>query len=405
MKYSKSLVVAALAALSLGSASASVTYITGSTAFESVADKALTNFAAANFGGLVVSDGAFGSESDIVLNYSTNGSTNTATNFIIAHWSGSEAGIQAIDAPTNNTVLVNFLSTTNTGGTNGISASYATNSHNAQIAFSDTFSTASQFRAGSHAGDGRTYGSPAQDAKLAVQGFAFFGSSNIPITNITSQQVRALYANGYAALALFTGNSADQTNAIFAIGRNPDSGTRIQAQAEPGIGGVSVVSQDQIVSNTVIPYPAGSVDGITFAAGNNGYSSTGTLLAALEAVYPTGTAFDPTGIAAGDNTGSNFVVGYAAASKIGTAGTVALNYNGVAPTVANITNGLYTFWGYEHLDLSPYYADSAASNVYSNVVTYITGLTTSQLGAGNASLSDASGISRSSDGGVVTQNY
>ena len=68
-------------------------------------------------------------------------------------------------------------------------------------------------------------------------------------------------------------------------------------------------------------------------------------------------------------------------------------------------NGQYTFWGYEQVLLSPNFADSAATNVYTNLVSLIKGLSTSALGAGNASLSDMNNVTRTQDGGVVTQNY
>ena len=55
--------------------------------------------------------------------------------------------------------------------------------------------------------------------------------------------------------------------------------------------------------------------------------------------------------------------------------------------------------------LSPYYADAGASNVYSSVATLLKGLTTAQLGSGNASLTDMVNVTRSADGGVVSQNY
>ena len=88
MKHTKSLLVAALAALSLGSASADTTYISGSTAFEAQADVALTNFASTHFGGLVAWDNAtLGKETYALYNWGT--ASNTVTNFIAVHWTGS----------------------------------------------------------------------------------------------------------------------------------------------------------------------------------------------------------------------------------------------------------------------------------------------------------------------------
>ena len=398
--------MAALAALSLASASATTTYVTGSTAFEAQADKAFTNFISATGGSVQASDNAsLGSEANIVFVYGT-----PATNYIIAHWSGSEAGVQAIDSPaTNTTYVTNFFSTSVTGGQGGASASLATNSAAAQIAFSDTFYQSSQFRPGKHAGDGKTYGTPSKDYIVALQGFAFYGSTNFPVTNITSQQIRNVYAAGFESLAFVTGKAADETNTIWSVGRNPDSGTRIQAQSESGIGATAAVNQGQVVGgNTLVQYPAGTVDGISYAAGNNGYSSTGTLLAALTNPTVVGGNWDASAqyySGGADGSGSNFVVGYAAASKIGTVGTVALSYNGVAASTANITNGLYTFWGYEHILVSPSYSDATASNVANGIQGFLTNATSSFLGSGNASVTDGVNVTRSTDGGVVTQNY
>jgi hypothetical protein len=404
MNTTHKLMLSALAALSIGSASASVTYISGSTAFEAKADAAITNFIAANFGTIIASDNAtLGSEVNLIVDYSTNGSSGTATNLIIAHWNGSEAGIQSIDAVTNTPQLIGFYATNATGGLGG-GGTNTPNLNSASIAFSDTYAVSSQFRPGTFRGI--VYGSPSSDTVVAAQGFAFFGSKGFPVANVTAQQAQALYAAAYAALALFTGSVADETNAVFAVGRNFDSGTRIQAMSQSGVGGNATVQQVEYTSsNTVILFPAGTVDGVPAAAGNNGYSSTGSLLGALTNTAVVGTSFDQTGnIANGDNTGTNYLVGYAAASKIPTANTVALTYNGTTASTANITNGLYTFWGYEHVLASPFYCNAAGTNVYNSLVSYLTNLTSAQLGSGNAALGDMN-VGNTADGGTVIQNY
>src|SRR5262249_31049120 len=121
------------------------------------------------------------------------------------------------------------------------------------------------------------------------------------ITTITSQQARLLYTTGGTAPAsFFTGNSGDNTVTVNATGRDPDSGTRVTMFAETGIGSKSVCNSNQApedASNTIITtaggaidhfaqYPAGTVNGIAVAAGDNGYNSGGKLAAALNNTTP-----------------------------------------------------------------------------------------------------------------------
>jgi len=407
MNLNKNILLGAIAALGLGSATASVTYVDGSTAFQTVADKQIGVYVTNNNGSVVAYDNAtLGKETNIIWVYNTN----TTPSYIVAHWTGSEGGVQTVDSPTNNPVKLGFYATNVTSGLVATNSSNTVTT-NAQIAFCDTYYTASLFRPGAHAGDGRVYGNPATNVKVAAQAFVWLASGNFPavagVTNITAQIARQGYANAYCSLAFFTGTNADNTNSVFFVGRNPDSGTRLTAMAETGIGAVSGVQQVQVNSNNTCElYAAGTVNGINFAVGNNGYPSTGGVIGALTNATPAfGSSFDYTSIANGNATGTNYVIGYAAASHQSDAGVVALSYNGVPYTLANMLSGKYTFWGYEQVLLSANYADAGASNVFSNVVSNIKGLTTTALGTGNASLPDMTNVTRSSDGGTVTQNY
>ena len=405
MNLNKNIVLSAIAALGLGSASASVTYVDGSTAFQKVADLELGAFVTNNHGSLQASDNSsLGKETNIIWVYNTN----TTPSYIVAHWTGSEGGVQTVDSPASNPVQISFYATNITGGIGG-GGTNATVTTNAQIAFCDTYYTASLFRPGAHAGDGRTYATPASNVAVAAQAFVWAASANMSntgVTGITSQEVRAGYANGYLSFAFFTGNASDTTNSVFFVGRNFDSGSRLTAMAESGVGAISSVQQCQITNNTAVLYPAGTVNGITAALGNNGYTSTGGVEGAITNAIPAfGSAFDPSSIASGNATGTNYVVGYFGASHGTDAGVYALNWNGVPYSLAAMENGQYTFWGYEQVLLSPNFADSAATNVYTNLVSLIKGLSTSALGAGNASLSDMNNVTRTQDGGVVTQNY
>jgi len=333
---------------------------------------------------------------------------------VVVHWTGSEGGNQSATAPTNNPVTVTFFPT-NAVATGGIiPQSNSTVAASTAIAFSDTDPSSSLFYH-NKAGDGRYYGNAAAVSNVAVQGFAYFGSTGFPATNISAENIRSLYSSGAIPLSLITGTPSDSNNAVFAIGRNIDSGTRVVTQGVSGVGFTGTSYQYQIIT-TDSPvdaqlYPVEAIDGYTNTyVGQSGYGSTGSLLGVLAATYQTGSSFDVNGDYAVSYTGSNYLVGYAAATKIPTAGTVALNYNGVAPTSANIINGSYPLWAFERVVLSPYYTNSDSSTVFSSLVTYIRGLTTTQLnnGAanGNASLSDVNAnLSRTTDAGVITSSH
>lgn len=84
--------------------------------------------------------------------------------------------------------------------------------------------------------------------------------------NVTPQLARDLWVNGYMPLALFTGNHSDEGTFVFALGRDNDSGTRLTAFAETGIGVFSTVSQWQ-------PTFGGSVTSLTVSGSGSGYTS------------------------------------------------------------------------------------------------------------------------------------
>jgi hypothetical protein len=165
-----------------------------------------------------------------------------------------------------------------------------------------------------------------------------------PFTNINAQQAQALWSAGTASLALFTGLTADANKLVYATGRDPDSGTRLTAFAESGIGVESTVTQYQpTVSSGVItalnPYAQQTVNGITFTQGNGGEASGSTLRAFFGNVSTPG-----------------LIVSHVGSGDVSTAvnaGGVELTYNGVAYSVDAIKEGRYTFWCYQHLMYQP----------------------------------------------------
>jgi hypothetical protein len=193
---------------------------------------------------------------------------------------------------------------------------------------------------------------------VAVVPFKWVRNNGSPSTwnNITPQLANALYAgSGKLPLALFTGLASDQPTNVYALGRNADSGTRLTAFAETGVGVFNAVQQYYPLNGaTVIKsggtlvvtdqklVPTDTVNGITFDVGNSGYNSGGDLAAAMKA----------TGSATATNV-HGFYVTYLGLSDAYTAisgGAVEIAYNGVTYSTNAVQEGQYTFWGYEHLD-------------------------------------------------------
>jgi hypothetical protein len=165
-----------------------------------------------------------------------------------------------------------------------------------------------------------------------------------PITNINTQQAQALWGAGTASLAQFTGNAADASTLVYATGRDPDSGTRLTAFAEAGIGANATVTQYRpTVASGVItalnPYPQQVVNGITFTEGNGGESSGGTLSGYFGNVSTPGLIVSYVG--SGDAPGAV------------NNGAVQLTYNGVPYSLDGIKEGRYTFWCYQHVMYQP----------------------------------------------------
>jgi hypothetical protein len=227
--------------------------------------------------------------------------------------------------------------------------------------------------------------------------------------------------------ALITGTATDEAITVYAIGRDFDSGTRLTTLAETGIGAKSSVNQNmpsKVVGSTsagdqasattdtiadIVQWPAGSVNGVSYIAGNGGYASGGNLVKA---------------IAATNTVANSAMVGYAGtgdANKAGQgidAGAVELSYNGVKLGTYNsgthtvtddanlIAEGKYTFWGYEHV----YYNTGATAGVKS-----VAQRLADQLASGGvagfatpdapAPLLKNMKVSRGIDGGIVSQNY
>jgi hypothetical protein len=238
----------------------------------------------------------------------------------------------------------------------------------------------------------------------------FVRSAGAPagLTNMTPQLAQALWRAGNISLALFTGSHGDEATQVYATGRDPDSGTRLTALAETGVGVFNSVSQlvptnssGAIISRTapgpiagVEPYPLEIINTITYDQGDGGYASGGDLAVAMEQ----------------NNTlaliGGYFVT-YLGLSDAATAiagGAQPINYNGVAYSPTTVEEGQYTFWGYEHLDYRSNYGtlDANGQAVADQLAGQILG---TDAVASSGLLLSSMRVSRPIDGGLVTQNY
>jgi len=218
------------------------------------------------------------------------------------------------------------------------------------------------------------------------------------ITNITQDNAAALLSLGYIPETYLTGNTADSSGVVVVIGRNEDSGTRVLYQSESwangtgnkfGLGAATVqwlVTQSGVALPTSSGYSslAGDASGITAiqkwpkynyngsnyttssaggwslytessitwaTLGHSGYNSGGDVAAILESPNPVTT------LTGGPSGFSNVYIVTcigthdAAGALTNTFGpnATALKYNGVAYSKANIENGSYPLWNFEHL--------------------------------------------------------
>ena len=305
-------------------------------------------------------------------------------------WSGSVAGIQAA---AQNLTTLKWLPDGTTGTVSSTTA--VVEPVPADIAFSDVWQNASVFN------------TPVlSDTIVGVVQFRWATNDGSPITNITPQQARVLYESGELPLSFFTGNTPDVNTKVYAMGRDPDSGTRVSAFAEVGLGtNPTVIQYKATVASgamtEIFPYAATTLFGIPLVQGNSGESSGGTVagyLAATSAAVPVRSA---TGVSAGEVPAAQiYTIGYLGTSDAATAvagGGKILAYNGVNPSDADlptaIKNGSYHFWSYLHCMHNGLTGDKLA--FYTNLTS-----TLATTSAGNIKLSDMA-VERFSDGGNI----
>jgi hypothetical protein len=465
MKLQKLLSIGALAAAAANTpASAATLHIVGSTAFRASVTQAIFQV----LGGAPLTVGG-----TTTVNYATNkggGAVNVlgssygvfqsadGTMTVETYWTGSLAGVVDLVATTtdpfpspNQTVPAMQLSTT--GGTLG--SGYVKETVAPDIAMSDSFfgSISQEIATSSFSGAVGTYTTPSALA-AAIKGSALkdggttrgpvgivpfeFITGNITaattgsatvspsFTNITSTVAQNLIA-GPTPVSLSTGNPSDKNSYMYLIGRNEDSGTRIDTFAVAGqtVNPTNGVFQEQVafannqqaeststttanptggytpsyspgtpggtqaIATVAVSEAAGSTPkGVSFGGantdafpveqlntepnigwglqGHSGYIAGGDVANVLSAFNSQTTLVVPAN-APSENTGNVYYVGYvglADATKV-LYGTE-LQYNGVKATPATIANGSYNLWSMEH-----YYYKSTLSSTVTTLSTNI----------------------------------
>ena len=374
----KSLFLVGVATVSLSSVAHAQTELrlTGSTAFRSATHTAITKilapgYRAAHTGGTLsgagqaIFRGTVGAEEVIIRTY----------------WSGSVLGVQTVAQNLD----VNFLpaSALPASGTTA-NAATGTEAGKPDVAMADNYQSATPFP------------SPLLTDKLVgVVPFQWVASKGSPtgLSNITPQLAQAVFEKGDAALSLFTGLAADEGMLVFATGRDPESGTRLTTFAESGIGVNSTVVQwlPSVGSGVVashVQWPETKVNGIvTVPSGNGGYSSGGSLVTTMQATTAALNGYYVSYMGTSDAT---------SAINNGT-GAKALTYNGVSYSLDNVKNGLYTFWGYEHL---------MYKNTLTGVQKTVADTLATQIDTVDAPIKRSDmRVSRQADGGLVTQKF
>ncbi|MDB6073663.1 MAG: hypothetical protein JWO89_1303 [Verrucomicrobiaceae bacterium] len=322
-----------------------------------------------------------------------NGTYNASPVIIKVSYSGALAGIAAVAGAIDQ----RFVATDGTGSGGVNNPLTSTNPADYEVAkadfgFSTNFQSTSPFNG---LFQGNTYSQVVEEI-VGITPLGFYASPGFPgspsssnpsfVPNITTQLARQLYTQGAVSLALFTGDWAtDKNKMVYALGRNTDAGQRYGAHTEIGLGTTTQVRQwfpavsgtttgaGNIVYGGVASghelWPVAQQPG-TFAVplASGGYSS-GALVAQNLTVtldvnayksqyfdadtnqnlflYPNATAgyyigYVTPGDAANRILGGNGVV--PAASR-----GVALSFNGVANTTANVKNGSYTAWVYNRI--------------------------------------------------------
>lgn len=231
---------------------------------------------------------------------------------------------------------------------------------------------------------------------VATKGGTAIKGSVTTSTSISAEQVADIFVEANLKLSELSGNSGD-TEAVLGVGRDEDSGTRIQALACAGIGVETALKQYLPVNNSTNTeitganlWPAVTLNAINYPQGDSGYSSGGSL--ATEINLPHASTY------------STWFVSYLGINDAATVTNgIQLEFAGVPYSAANVEGkgatgftAQYKYWGYEHL----FYRTTFGGNGLTVAKQLASDLTTTSASVSGILLSSMH-VSRDTDGGAI----
>ena len=407
MKLLKTIVASCLALTLISAASAQTTIrITGSTAYRAAVYQAIQNILAPGYVYGYTGNSGVSKASQAI--FTGNTSTGGIAVIIKTSFSGSVGGISTLAA--NLTIGTGGTFTGGGGWLVDSTAQSTTGTPNAPAVYDSPVTADVSMADCFQASAPKKFRTPKlTDTNVGVVTFEWvltpgataLGTINTS-TNLTSANVSTAFVSGALHLSTLSGNSGD-TELVQAVGRDEDSGTRIQALACSGIAVGTHLMQYQPLydgaTKAVIPppppgtqitgaklWPAVTLNTINYPKGDSGYSGGGTLAAAVNVSHSGSRA-----------TYANWFLSYFGINDAAsvTRGTI-IQFNGVPYSASATENGTYTYWGYEHL----FYRSSFTGNgktVADQIGANITSTTASISGI----LRSAMTVHRTKDGGPI----
>jgi hypothetical protein len=236
---------------------------------------------------------------------------------------------------------------------------------------------------------------------LVVPGAAALGTVNTS-TSLSNAEIKDALISGTLKLSKLSGDSKD-TEAVQAVGRDSDSGTRIQAlacaklgidadlkQYQPLYNGATTPTQPPPAPGTQVTgaalWPLETLNTINYPVGDEGYNSGGSLAAAINVTH-----------SGSSPTYADWFIGYFGINDAASVTNgIVLEFNGETFSAANVESGTYTFWGNEHL-----FYRKAFSGVGLTVAgLLITDITDNTASISGVLYSDMS-VHRTKDGGPI----
>jgi len=230
---------------------------------------------------------------------------------------------------------------------------------------------------------------------VATQGTPLANPKRHPVNNITSEQVKDVFVEGNLTLSELSGNSAD-TEPVLAVGRDEDSGERVQALVNSGIGNYTyytflqqyqpLYNGNRTPTNPPPAPPIGSqitgaalwptltLNAISYPLGDSGYSGGGSLAAAISVSHgnPPSPTFATWFVSYFGVNDATYLMTFLSFNA------VQLQFNGIPYTAANVEgpgapgfSAQYTYWGYEHVFYRTTYA-GYGKTVADQIATHLT---------------------------------